>query len=198
MDGSILIDAARYAHLATLAAGIGMAALADQNVLRALHGPLAPFDLALLHRLHRAMIPVLVAIWTTGIVLLDLRTDLQPSEITPKLWAKLAVVTILTLNAWAIGRLALPALEDLGRMRFGDLPASRRMLLAGLGGISAASWLSALALGCFAGLRDLGGQELLTLFGLIYGASLYGAVVVALAARLVGEEWFVRPASRRA
>ncbi|MEL6680572.1 MAG: hypothetical protein AAFQ51_17860, partial [Pseudomonadota bacterium] len=103
----------------------------------------------------------------------------------PKLWTKLAVVSILTLNARAIGRYAIPCLEELARCRFGNLPLRRRIGLACLGGVSAASWLGALALGCFAGLKTLAAAELLVLFGALHAAAIYGAIVLALAARLV-------------
>ena len=60
-------------------------------------------------------------------------------QFSPKLIAKIVVVTILTVNAVAIGQLALPYFERNTGVTFGQFSLAVRLRLAGCGAVSSAS-----------------------------------------------------------
>ncbi|MEM9755800.1 MAG: hypothetical protein AAF914_07405 [Pseudomonadota bacterium] len=142
---TIFVDLVRYGHLLGVAVGFGAAVMADIAALTALRGDASPEFRTVLHAAHRLIWPALGLMWLSGIALIGIRTGFALSEFSPKLFAKLCVVTALTVNAHAIGRYAMPLMArpgGLGRLR----PAELR-LCAIIGGISSASWLLALAMG---------------------------------------------------
>ena len=109
--------------------------------------PIAPRELGLFDDLHRFVVGTLALVWITGLALIWLRTGFQLSEFSPKLFSKLIVVTVLTLNATAIGAFALPLM----RTRMGAVPLhfslSQKLTLGTVAAVSTASWLLALSLG---------------------------------------------------
>lgn len=182
----LLIDFTRFAHLASLALGLSLTLRLDLALARRLPHT---FDEALLghvERTHRLVSVALVALWISGLALLYLRTGFDLSAFTPKLWAKLGVVAVLTVNAVAIGAIALPLLRrNIGR-GFADAALSDRVSMASSAALSGASWLSALALGAFAALKPLAAEPFIAGAMLIYGgAVLCGALLAVMAPALL-------------
>jgi hypothetical protein len=180
MDLSLLNDAARAAHLLGLALGFGVAIVADFTAARSLVRPLDSRDFATLHSYHRTVSIGLMLFWVSGMVLLWLRTGLDPANFSPKLLAKLGVVSLLTVNAILIGRIALPMMKAWSEVRFGALPLAQRLCLAMLAGISSAGWVSAIALGVFSAMKTLEWGVLSALIGGIYAVGLGTALIAAL------------------
>ena len=179
MDPTLLTDATRAAHLLGLALGFGLAILADVLAARAVLRPLDWREVELLGRLHRMVTLGLVVLWASGLTLLWLRTGFDLGRFSPKLVTKIGIVTVLTLNAWAIGRVGLPTLVRYQGWRFGDLPLPERVQLCALGALSAASWVSALALGVFSQLRSMEWSGLTPLVAAVYLFALSLAVIGA-------------------
>ena len=196
MDTILLNDAARAVHLVGLAVGFGGAVAADLSAARTLIRPLDGRALATLERFHKLVTAGLVLLWLSGGVLIWLRTGFELSRFTPKLIAKICVVSLLTLNALAIGRIGLPAMAEFQNWRFGEIPLARRMQLAALGALSGACWILALALGVFSQLKPLPWELLSPIIGIVGVGALLAAVVAALFAPLIAI--LARHAERRA
>ncbi|MBT8418954.1 MAG: hypothetical protein KJO42_16070, partial [Silicimonas sp.] len=175
MDPTFLNDAARALHLFGLALGFGTAIVADLSAARLVVRPLDAREIATLVRFHRMVAMGLAAFWASVLVLLWLRTGFDPANFSAKLMAKLGVVTLLTVNAFLIGRVGLPALQAFASRRFGTYPAPLRMQLSLLGALSTAGWIAALALGVFSQLKTMPWSVLSELIGTIYLVAILGA-----------------------
>ncbi len=146
-------DLLRFLHLLTVAVGFGVAVETEAFMLRRHKTTISPGLLSGLKHRHTVILYALGAMWVTGIALVALRTGFQIPEFSPKLWAKISVVTILTVNAFFVAEVALPILSDFAGKRISDLPQQARRALFAVAGISATSWLVALALGSSAALK---------------------------------------------
>ena len=182
MDLTLLNDAAKATHLLGLALGFGVAILADLCAARSLFRPLDHREFETLHQYHRTVALGLALFWASGLVLLWLRTGFDPANFSPKLLAKLGVVTMLTLNAILIGRIGLPTMHAWFGFRYGSLPLAHRLRLAALAGMSGAGWISALALGVFSALKTFEWEVLSQIIGVIYVVGLGGALLTAFLA----------------
>ena len=180
MDLTIVNDAARAIHLLGLALGFGVGIVADLSAARMVFRPLEDRDIRNLEDFHRIVTFGLVLLWASGLVLLWLRTGFQPENFSPKLMTKIGVVLLLTMNAIAIGRIGMPTMVAYQEWRFGELPLSMRAQLASLATISAACWISALALGVFSALKPMPWETLSVLVGVVYLIALGAALVAAL------------------
>lgn len=185
MDLSLLNDAARATHLLGLALGFGVGILADMTAAKSLVRPLDDRDFETLHRYHRTVSLGLCLFWASGLVLLWLRTGFDPAQFSPKLMTKLGVVAVLTVNAFLIGRIALPTMEAWYGCRLGAMPFAHRLRLAALGGMSGASWIAALALGVFTAMKTFEWEVLSQIIGLIYVVFLSVALLSAIVAPLL-------------
>ncbi|MGB5871671.1 MAG: hypothetical protein WBH04_15860, partial [Albidovulum sp.] len=108
MDMLPLTDLFRFAHILVVAIGFGAAFLADIHAMRWL-GRLVDNDLlTTLHACHSLVWKALIAMWVTGIIMVFIRTGFVSDNFTPKLFSKLFTVGVLTVNAFLIGRYAMP------------------------------------------------------------------------------------------
>ncbi|MDJ0945638.1 MAG: hypothetical protein QNJ30_19395 [Kiloniellales bacterium] len=180
MDAQTLVDAARCGHFVGLALGLGLGLYADTRFLGGLSRPIAADYLLSLRRIHGYVAAALALLWASGLFLLHARTGLDLAAFTPKLLTKLAVVTLLTVNAVLIESVALPLLaRSIGR-HFGELPTGWRLRLSLVGALSGACWLSALGLGVFAAFKTMTPETLALTIGGIYASALAGAVTLAV------------------
>lgn len=166
-----------YAHLLAFAAAVAAIAFGDFAIFAGQR-----VNTALLKQSARIVSLALAALWMTGlgIIWLDTRFALDAIAGKPKLLAKLAVVSLLSLNGVLLHRLALPRIT---RSRSGAARAAALPVV--LGGVSAASWGYAAFLGVAGPFAPLGFSGLMG----IYFATLTVAVGVA---------WvFVRPCLAR-
>lgn len=194
MTSLILIDAVRYAHLLAVAVGLGASAMADMQVMRHVDRRVSLNLLDLLRQLHGVVWAALIVMWLTGIALIYIRTGFVLGEFTPKLFSKLAIVFILTLNAMLIGRIGLPLLLGCIKVRLMDLPLGQKLTGAWLAALSTASWLMALALGGSQVLAVSGWGVFLELVPLIYFLGLGAATLVVLALHFRGVQAWTMPA----
>jgi hypothetical protein len=182
MDPQIYIDAVRYSHLFSIAVGIGASFMADTLVLSQLREPIRPEMLDRLHHYHGIVWIALAAMWISGAAMIYVRTGFDPALFSPKLISKLAVVSMLTLNALLIGRFAVPLVTRCVGSRLLDLPLRQKFCCAGIGAVSTTSWLIALAMGESKVLAASGWSVFLLLVPLAYLTSL---VIAGLAIMLL-------------
>ena len=191
-DTVLLFDAARAGHILGLAAGFGLALLADFVAVRAIVQPIGPRDVWTLRWLHRIILGGLALLWVSGLYLLWVRTGFEAGNFSPKLVTKLVIVGLLTMNALTIGGYALPRYAaNLGR-RFGEFPLHERLRLALVAGLSMSCWVSALVLGVFSQLKPMGFEGLQAIFAPVFLAGLAGALAFGLGASLFagrGRDW---------
>lgn len=187
MDPTLLNDAARALHLFGLALGFGTAIVADLSAARLMVRPLDAREIATLERFHRMVALGLAAFWASGLVLLWLRTGFDSANFSAKLMAKIGVVTVLTVNAFLIGRIGLPVIKAFAARRFGTYPAALRMKLSLLGALSTAGWVAALALGVFSQLKTMPWSALSEIIGMIYLLAIIGAFAATAFAPLIDQ-----------
>lgn len=143
----LVSDALRLAHLLAVAVGFGVAVETEAFMLKRHRTKISPGLMSGLSHRHMVILYALGAMWVTGAALVALRTGFVLSEFTPKLWAKVTVVTILSVNAALIAGVAMPILASHAGHRISALPKSARRALFAVAGISATSWLVAMLLG---------------------------------------------------
>lgn len=196
MDSVFLLDAARGAHLMGLAVGFGLALCADILALKFVFRPIEQRDVWLMRLMLRIILAGLAVLWAPGLYILFIRTGLDPAQFSPKLIAKLIVVTLLSINALIIGVYALPCFEKKVGHRFGEFDPAALLKLSGIAGLSLSCWLSALALGVFSQLKPLPFDSLQAVLVPVFLVGLTLAVLVSFCAAIVtriGPAVFLRP-----
>lgn len=186
----LVADILRFSHLLSVAAGFGVAVETEIFMMRRRKSAISPGLQSGIEHRHRVILYALGAMWVTGMALIALRTGFQLSAFTPKLWAKISVVAILTINALFISEVALPILKQHAGKRITALPNSARRALFAVAGISATSWIFAMALGSSALLKVAPAWLFQSLLPVAYIAGI-------LVANLVGQKLYA-PAKRPA
>ncbi len=143
----IVSDILRFAHLLAVAVGFGVAVETEAFMFRRRRSTISKGMLSGLEHRHKVILYALGAMWVTGLALVALRTGFQISAFTPKLWAKISVVTILTVNAFFVSEIAMPILADHAGKKVTALGQPARQALFAVAGVSATSWILGLGLG---------------------------------------------------
>ena len=145
-----LLTLVKILHLIGLIMGLGGAVLLDFSIFR--RGVVRPVSRFTVHQaitLSRIVSFGLVMLWLTGAALIAIGYAAKPEYIeNPKLWAKVLIVWILTVNGFAIHAKVLPLLKrSVGRTIFAGRPKRQIGFLTGLGAISFTSWVTPFVLG---------------------------------------------------
>lgn len=178
----MLLDLIRFGHVIGIALGLGLAIYADGRFLRALSRPIQSEEVRELRAIHAHVLTALALLWATGLMLLWVRTGFVVESFSPKLIFKVTIVSVLTTNALLIGSKVMPAIERAVGLSFAQLGFVTRMKLAVIGGISAACWLSLLALGIFRHFREMDGPAIAQVVQWFFIVPIGGAILVALIA----------------
>lgn len=184
MTSPEMIDAVRYGHLLCVAIGLGAAFLADIQVMQRLNRPVTRALLSQLALYHKLVWAGLIGMWITGLALIYIRTGFVLTEFSPKLFSKLGIVSVLTLNAMLIGRVAMPMLKEAYGQAPNDLPLPRKIVGGWVASLSSVSWLMALALG---GSKVLAVSDWMTFAWMLPGAYLLG--LVGSSVLVMGAHW---------
>ena len=186
MDMLLVTDTLRFSHLFAVCLGLGASIMADLYILNRLRTPLTHEMMATLHRTHGFVWAALGVMWVTGLGLLYLRTGFDLAAFTPKLMAKLGIVGLLTLNAILIGAVAMPILSGRIGRSIAAFPTALKLRFSLIGGISAASWLLALALGVSKALARSGSEVFAVLLPIAYVSALVATALVLLSRPMTG------------
>lgn len=108
----------------------------------------------------------LLILWVTGAGFLIYYYEFDPMKLSnQKVWAKIAIVAVLTLNGAFIHRTVLPLMRNrVGRNLFHGLTAGQRSLLLVSGAVSVTSWYVPLLLGTFPQLNFLPAVPILIVY----------------------------------
>ncbi len=173
-------------HLLGLCLGLGTAISLDLTCLRWVRSGIVPPGAGeALKQGERMVLIGFALLWASGIALVAL----HPGHLgNPKVWAKLVVVSALTLNAVLLHRRVLPVFgASLGRPLDGGWRSGERDLFVLCGAVSAASWSMAFALGVLREWNNVVAAGPILLLWLLAVAGAYVA----------GTTLFPRPASAR-
>lgn len=170
------------AHGIAFALGLGGATILDLLLLRALRRPLEAELVQAFEFLANVVAVALAVLWISGIGFLVIYWLTDPSLLgNPKLWAKLTVVLILTLNGVFLHVRILPMLRrQEGRCLLEGLPWRTRVVMLSAGAISGVSWYYPFLLGI---VRELNFAAPMATFLAAYGTAI---AVTWLVAQLIG------------
>ena len=172
-----------FAHLFFVACGLGCAARLDLEFFASRKAPPSAILLNDAEKSHRFIIFALIGLWATGISLIYFRTGFVTEDVSAKLWMKVIVVTVLSMNSVVISKFAMPRVVKYSDLPVFAIPMRSKLPMAIVSAVSTVSWLSALALGAIETLKTQSWDVLLPLFGGAYGASVIIAIGVCLAVR---------------
>lgn len=135
-----------YLHLLATCVALGSVLLTDHRLWHWRHRKLDSAMLAQLAETQAIVTFALIALWISGVGLVSVGYWQEGAHylLNPKLWAKVSVVVLLTLNGILLHRVGFPLL---GKGAFVALPRPDRIRLGLLGATSGTGWLFAAFLG---------------------------------------------------
>ena len=114
----------------------------------------------------------LAILWVTGVALVYVRTAADPHFLmNQKLWAKVVIVVMLTVNGFAVHHFALPHVaRRVGKRLFDGAPPLEAATLAMIAAVSSVSWFMPFVLGVASELNfRVPALELLAIYGAAIG-----------------------------
>lgn len=167
-------------HLLGLVLGLGAATMLDLIIVRFVGSRTVTHEYwSVISLLSKAVTGGLVLLWISGIGFLTHYALFNPTLLTnPKIWAKITIVGVLSLNGVFIHRVVLPLVrQQVGGPLFEGLTNCQRSCLLASGAISGMSWWIPLGLGAFPQLNfTVGAETILAVYALL----LMLAIVLAL------------------
>jgi hypothetical protein len=139
----------RLIHFGGLILGFGGAAFLDLTLSRYRWTAVTAELVDNVEWISRFVARGLLMLWLSGIGFLLLYQAAEPEKVlNPKIWAKVIIVAILTINGIAIHRLVLPFLRrQVGKHLLADIEPRKRAALIGCGVVSVVSWVMPVVLG---------------------------------------------------
>ena len=139
----------RLLHFAGLVFGFGGAVFLDLLLVRDRRTVVTAELVGNVGWISRFVAVGLLMLWISGIGFLLLYQLAEPQKLmNPKVWAKVTIVAILSINGLAIHRLVLPFLRQrIGHQLLSGIEGRTKAALIGCGVISAVSWTVPVVLG---------------------------------------------------
>ena len=158
-------------HLLGLVLGLGAATMLDLIIVRFVGSRTVTHEYwSVISLLSKAVTGGLVLLWISGIGFLTHYAFFNPTLLTnPKIWAKITIVGVLSLNGVFIHRVVLPLVrQQVGGPLFEGLTNFQRSCLLASGAISGMSWWIPLGLGAFPQLNfTVGAETILAIYALL-------------------------------
>lgn len=145
-----LLTLLKITHLVGLIMGLGGAILADYTIFtRGIIRPVSPYTIHQTEFLSHIVLAGLTILWISGCALIWINLIDHPQYLTnQKLWAKIAIVVLLTLNGVFVHKYVLPILRrSVGNRLFTDMPRKYLGVMTLFGSISVVSWTVPFVLG---------------------------------------------------
>lgn len=149
-------------HLVGLAFGVGGALTLDIIAFRYFYlDRITAEKLIIFHFIARLVTFGLIILWLTGLAFLWLYWQHQPELLgNQKVWAKLVIVAVLTVNGYFLHHRVFPILDrNLGRQMFHRVTVDEKAMMFSLSSISIISWGFPLVLGVARSLNFTTGME---------------------------------------
>ena len=177
------------AHLVGLALGVGGATLMDLIMIRFLvRGKITKEHADLIHFSSYLVTAGLMMLWVSGLSFLAYYSFYAPDGLAnPKVYAKMTIVAVLTLNGMLIHKFVLPLVDkNVGQRLFDGVSTQQKMWMLSAGAVSATSWYVPLALGA---LREFNfvvpASHILMGYGALLLAAVLGAQIVGMVLTLL-------------
>jgi hypothetical protein len=165
--------ALRFVHFIGLALGLGAATLLDLMLLRFfVREPISRQNWKLVHFSANIVNIGLLLLWASGIGFIVHYALFDPAKLmNQKIWAKLAIVFVLSVNGLFIHSAILPRIKaQLGRTLFDGMSRFQKSVFLISGGISVTSWYVPVALGAFPQLNfAVPATTILMTYGILLG-----------------------------
>ncbi|WP_367372093.1 hypothetical protein [Pseudomonas lini] len=178
-----------YGHLIATCIALGRVLQADQKLWSWRKDVLSQVQREYLEETQKIVTLALLALWGSGLLLV-LQGYLDEGNaylLNQKLWAKVSVVVLLSLNGALLHRIGFPLLQ---KAPFVLLRTSGRTRLALLGALSMSGWLFSAFLGVArAWNHALPYLHVMGVFAVFSLLACVVALIVASAAGATGEEW---------
>lgn len=145
-----LLTLLKITHLVGLIMGLGGAVLADATIFsRGVVQPVTAYTLHQTEFLSRIVAIGLGILWLSGLALIWVNWTANPEYLTnQKLWAKIAIVMVLTINGVALHKMVLPILhKSIGLRLFDDVSTTKLLGMTFIGAVSLVSWSVPFVLG---------------------------------------------------
>lgn len=173
-------------HLTGLMLGMGCAMFLDIYMLRRLYTHrLEQNDVRLLQFGSSVVMLGLVLLWISGLgFLLDYAAAATEKLSNPKIWSKMSIVVVLTINGMMLHGIVFPRFAArIGRRAFDEAQTSRDSMLFLVSGlVSSVSWVAAFVLGAVKELNNVVSWDVILL---AYVALLAAAGAVLMIAHMV-------------
>ncbi|WP_152579230.1 hypothetical protein [Bosea sp. LC85] len=148
--GSLLKSAIKVLHLLGIILGLGAATVLDLVIVKFLvSGKIKADQIAIVKFVTGIVSAGLAVLWLSGILYLVHYAAFDPAKLwNQKVWAKIAIVGVLTINGYFIHHTVMPLLEkQIGRSLFAGLSRKQVAMMLVFGTVSATSWYVPLILG---------------------------------------------------
>jgi hypothetical protein len=173
-------------HLLGLVLGLGAATMLDLIIVRFIGSRAVTHEYwSVISLLSKAVTGGLALLWISGIGFLTHYIFFNPTLLTnPKVWAKITIVGVLSLNGVFIHRVVLPLVRrQVGGPLFEGLTTFQRSCFLASGAISGMSWWIPLGVGAFPQLNfRVGAETILAIYALLVVIAI---VLASLIARFV-------------
>ncbi|MGM0569112.1 hypothetical protein [Marinobacter sp.] len=149
-------------HLVGLAFGVGGALTLDIIAFRYFYlDRITHEKLVLFNFIARLVTTGLLTLWATGLAFLWIYWQFEPQLLAnPKVWAKLVIVLVLTVNGYFLHHKVFPILErNLGKPLFYRVTVDEKAMMFTFSSISIISWGFPLVLGIARSLNFTTGME---------------------------------------
>lgn len=169
----------RIFHFIGLALGLGAATVLDLMIVRFfIKGKVTPEHWAVFHFGSKIVNWGLILLWVTGFGFLAYYGFFEPIKLgNEKVWAKMTIVAVLTINGAFIHAVILPKVKmQIGRSLMEGMSTRQRSTFLVSGAISATSWYVPLMLGA---LPQLNFVVPMTVILTAYGLLLAAAIVIS-------------------
>lgn len=139
----------RLIHFVGLVLGLGGAVFLDLMLSRYRRQAVSTELVDHVEWISRFVASGLLLLWISGLGFLLLYQVAEPEKLlNPKIWAKVTIVSILTINGFAIHRFVLPLVrQQVGTTLLAGIRSSTKSALIGCGVISTISWSVPVVLG---------------------------------------------------
>ncbi|WP_202596075.1 hypothetical protein [Ensifer adhaerens] len=169
----------RILHFIGLALGLGAATVLDLMIVRFfIKGKVTPEHWAVFHFGSKIVNWGLILLWVTGIGFMTYYGYFEPIKLgNEKVWAKMTIVAILTINGAFIHAVILPKVKmQIGRSLMEGMSTKQRSTFLISGAVSATSWYVPLMLGA---LPQLNFVVPMTVILMAYGLLLAAAIIIS-------------------
>ena len=170
-------------HLIGLMLGFGVAVFLDLYLLRYLFNRKITPEVVQTARFGSKIVNIgLLLLWATGLGFLWHYQIISPEKLgNPKIWAKLSIVVLLSINGIAIHLLILPKLkEKIGSTLLFNEPNTIRYSLLFSGTVSGVSWAMAMGLGVIKEINNVvNASTLLTIYVVLLTVGFFTIVTIS-------------------